>query len=98
LVCLGSSNESVACPNGVCRVIISLNEVHSTCFQRNSDYKPYVLILDLFRNLSPFIQLKFSCNKPLCNSKETAQQVLEILVSANLISKSIANIHKITQQ
>jgi hypothetical protein len=96
LKCLDPSGESVACPNGVCRVIFSSSHhrIYSSCFETKSGNRPYVL--DAWESPSGYFDLKFSCNKSLCNSKETTQQVLKILTSADIISKSIINKKKLT--
>jgi len=88
LVCLDPSGDSVACPDGVCLVRSSINvdKIDSSCFQAKSGRAPYGL--HLYQYPSSPSQIEFSCNKPLCNSKETTQQVFEILASANIILKS----------
>ncbi len=94
LKCLNSSGGSIACPNGVCRAHFNLYNrmVRSSCFELKSGYKPYGV--NLAQGLSSYINLKFTCNKPLCNSKETTDQVLKILASANIMPESLANINK----
>jgi hypothetical protein len=96
LKCLNPSGESVDCPNGVCRVILYdyNHRIRSSCFETKSDNRPY--LLDVSQILPDFVDFKFSCNTPLCNSRETTKQVLKILTSADIISKSIVNIDKLT--
>ncbi len=95
LKCLNTSGESVDCPNGVCSMILYNynHRIHSSCFATKSDNRPY--LLDVSQSLPNFADLKFSCNTSLCNSKETTKQVLKILTSADIISKSIFNIDKL---
>jgi hypothetical protein len=95
LKCLNRSGESVACPNGVCRLCLfnSGYQIDSTCSQRKLDRWSYALDLD--QSQSPYAAMAFNCNTPLCNSKETTQQVAKILASANITSDLIMNVDKI---
>jgi hypothetical protein len=90
LKCADSLGVSVTCPNGFCYSATDGNglRILSNCIPEGPAANPNGLtvtrtsIPDLVEEQTMII---YACNKPMCNSKETTQQVLQLLAVAQLI-------------
>ncbi|CAF1188152.1 unnamed protein product [Rotaria sp. Silwood1] len=94
LTCADPSGSSIACSDGFCRSVFTGNGImeYSTCVKKGLVSNPYGIIVtkatvaDLIEEQ---ISIIFTCNKPMCNSKENVKQVLQQLISAKLIPESM---------
>ncbi|CAF1423899.1 unnamed protein product, partial [Adineta ricciae] len=92
LQCVSPSGTTVSCLNGFCRAIFDGNGLisYSSCVKNGLVPAPYGLTLtqatmtDL--NVEQ-VSIIYSCNKPMCNSNENIQEVLQQLIAAKLISQ-----------
>lgn len=90
LKCVDSFNESVACPNGSCYSATDGNmfRVLSSCMPAGPAVNPYGLTItraSMPNLVEEQTMIMYACNKPMCNSKETVLQVLQLLAAAELI-------------
>jgi hypothetical protein len=94
LTCIDPSGSSIPCSDGFCRSIFDGNGfiTYSSCVQKGLVSPSYGLTVtkatmaDLGGEQASII---FTCNKPMCNSKENIQQVLQQLVEAQIIPQPV---------
>lgn len=90
LTCSDPSGSSVSCADGFCRSIIDGNGIlqYSSCVKKGSVPNPYGITITK-SSMADFgveqTAIIFTCNKPMCNSKESTKEVLQQLIAAKLI-------------
>ncbi|CAF2560900.1 unnamed protein product [Rotaria sp. Silwood2] len=90
LTCADSTGSAIPCKDGFCRLISAGNKAmqYSTCVKKGALPNPYGItvikstLTDIFGEQ---ISIIFTCNKPMCNSAENAEEVYQLLASANII-------------
>ena len=92
LICANPTGASVSCPEGFCRSIIDGAgiAVYSSCVKKGAGSHSYGITVSLTQ-MSDFVgdqtSIIFACNKPMCNSKDKAELVRQLLASTQIIPK-----------
>ncbi|CAF3299172.1 unnamed protein product [Rotaria socialis] len=92
LTCADPSGSSVSCADGFCRSIFDGNSKvqYSNCVAKGLVSNPYGITIQksTMADLGgEQISIIFTCNKPMCNSNDNINQVLQQLAADNIIPK-----------
>jgi len=90
LTCADANGASIPCQDGFCRSITDGNGfvTLSSCMKFKDITPAYGLIAQKVKTSdldTPAATLTYTCNKPMCNSKETAKEVISQLATAGII-------------
>lgn len=101
LTCADTSGASIPCKDGFCRSVIDGNGFASlsSCMKFKDITPSYGLIAQKIKTSdldTPGATITYTCNKPMCNSKETAKEVLSQLTAAGIIPEPTTTTTTIT--